>query len=979
MQRNENTILRVIFTILLGCAAVFLYYIILSEIQHAGMMEKIRKEMKENADYLKRAYPEEENLFDEIELSVDEIYEGDLALLCYFQKMDPDFEISDKWLKKYNVSGSGGDLMIADREGHVLASAKKKHPDLTAGIYDPLRETFMTGMMSSLRPDPEKEDETDQEAANGQISLLMENNTGYFARAYDDEHEFILKIQNLVPMAFLAETDAWSGLLENETIGEKGFAFVWADKTNDLLYYPEMSPDSHKADAVGINPDEVRDGEYGWYKINGKRMYLYTSLYQDKGVWIACAVSAEEIEDSRRFTLRVFSLAFALLNAALVYYVILLLRQKRVKVLRDFTGEGKESVHKSRKYKLLILTCVLVVVMFLFQFYLQTLFLMSTWSESASRQTNLIENVVKRQEKTAGIYSELFENVKNAQMGMVAEYLSSHPDQCTSSVLDEISFKIPANEIHLLDGGGNSKVTTSSMAFQEGSTADSTETYSSPAQAVALQDYGETVFDWMKDGRKVIVPMKEDAGAVYRYLFVNYYSHLADQVLKRFSLNGTMRRIQPGNGGFVFCVDEDTKKFVYYPDESLVGRDALEYGLNENQVKDNYCDYITINGTSYYTVTDMIGTNVIYYAISQNNLLGSRLPLCILSILAVAALFLLTGLALYTSRDQIEMIQPEEGRHLINEDKHSPEYRTIRVLQYYLVGAAALIAAYSVFRQNSGSGGVIGYVLDAKWERGVNVFALFSSIIILSRGGLVLFFFSKLVKAVGNILPVRGGTILKMLGSLMTYLAVAYLIYRCMVCFGLNPTALMASAGIVSVVLGIGANSLVGDILAGIFLLMEGNVQVGDVVRIGDFRGYVMEMGIRMTKLFDMDMDDVKIIPNNEVRNVVHMTMRSSIVYSDFQIRYEEKLENIERILREELKNAKHSPLILDGPVYIGVNDLDTSGVVLRTATRCHEPCRRKVEREVNHIVYSIFQRNGISVPYPQVTVHEGDDNPVER
>ena len=73
------------------------------------------------------------------------------------------------------------------------------------------------------------------------------------------------------------------------------------------------------------------------------------------------------------------------------------------------------------------------------------------------------------------------------------------------------------------------------------------------------------------------------------------------------------------------------------------------------------------------------------------------------------------------------------------------------------------------------------------------------------------------------------------------------------------------------------------------------------------------------------------------------------------------------------------SPLILDGPVYIGVMALDSNGVVLRTETKCHEPCRRKVEREVNHIVYSIFQKNQISVPYPQITLHEGDDSTVER
>ena len=72
---------------------------------------------------------------------------------------------------------------------------------------------------------------------------------------------------------------------------------------------------------------------------------------------------------------------------------------------------------------------------------------------------------------------------------------------------------------------------------------------------------------------------------------------------------------------------------------------------------------------------------------------------------------------------------------------------------------------------------------------------------------------------------------------------------------------MLVSAGVLTLVIGLGSQSLVADILAGIFLLMEGNVQVGDVVQVGGFRGYVMDLGIRMTKLFDMDSDDVKIIP----------------------------------------------------------------------------------------------------------------------
>ncbi len=110
------------------------------------------------------------------------------------------------------------------------------------------------------------------------------------------------------------------------------------------------------------------------------------------------------------------------------------------------------------------------------------------------------------------------------------------------------------------------------------------------------------------------------------------------------------------------------------------------------------------------------------------------------------------------------------------------------------------------------------------------------------------------------------------------------------------------------------------------------------------------------------------------------MTMRTACVFSEFQIRYEENLEDVERILKEELKNVKgKSPYLLDGPNYIGVSRLGDSGVCLKTSSKCHEAHRKKVEREVNHIVYTIFQKHNIDVPYPQVTLHTGDDARVER
>ena len=1002
--KTESTKWRIIVTILFACIAAALYFVFLNQIHNWVALETSRQEMEETAQYLKKACEDIEESYYYARQADEEIYEQDIAALCFLAKNDPDFEISDQYLEGKEGIVTSGSVMITDAEGQVLASSDGKRRELSGEICDLIKEAMetdstvqllqMAGLEEEKSPEEEEksleegekspeeeekspEEETEEEWEADDDNLVCEM---WCVSSFDDEHAFVLRAIDWMETAGLGKQDEWKRLLENRTIGQDGFVFAWMDGTGEILYYPDQEAEYRTTDALGIDAGQMQDGAYGWYQLNGRKTYLHTVYDEKDGVWIACADELKSLDDLRKFTVTVFCIVFVLLVVDLAYYVILLLKQKKVKVFRDFTGAERKKDKKGKKHKLLILTVLLSLILFLFQFYLQTLYLMSNWSVFSSRQTEWIEQKVDDQASMAKLYTECYEEEKKQQLSMLSSFLSANPELCNASVLDAFSYLISAENILILDAHGDTEVGTSSMSYASVLKLEELDENISPTEAVVNQDNGKSVYDWMSEGRKVILPMDAEEQSSAGYLYVFYYSVYADEFLISLSPDNMLKLFQPCNGGFVFAVDKETQTFTYYPDKELQGKDALQYGLTKNQIRDNYSDYITINGTSYYTVTDELGANLMYYSISRSRLLAQRTQLCILATAVAVILFFLTGLALYTSKEQVELVEPDEARHAVVEDHNSPENRALRVLGYYLVAAAGVVAVYSFFRANAGTGGVVGYVLDGKWERGFNVFALFASAIIMSEGGIVLFLFSKIVQAVGGILPTREGTILRMLGSLMTYLAIAFLIYQCMLCFGLNPTALMASAGIVSVVLGIGANSLVGDILAGIFLLMEGNVQVGDVVQIGDFRGYVIDLGIRMTKLFDMDMDDVKIIPNNEVRNVVHMTMHVSIVYSDFQIRYEEKLEDVERILREELKKVKDkSPLILDGPVYIGVMALDANGVVLRTETKCHEPCRRKVEREVNHIVYSIFQKNQISVPYPQITLHEGDDSTVER
>ncbi|MCR5100468.1 MAG: mechanosensitive ion channel family protein, partial [Butyrivibrio sp.] len=729
----------------------------------------------------------------------------------------------------------------------------------------------------------------------------------------------------------------------------------------------------------GMNMDKIQNGIFEWNTINGHDMYIYPSYYDKQNVWIACAVSRDEMINSGRYTMIVQGIAFTFIAAALVYYVILLLRQSNVHVSTDFTGSGKKHVYYSSQYKLFVVTVVISTVIMLLAFYLQTLKPMSSWAESSGRQTQRIQTTVELNNEQAADFVQLYDTMKKNQTTAFAQFLSRHEDLWTSDQLDFYSNILKSLDIQILGVDGKSKVGTNYKAYESDSRKPQiVEKSADYIQITSSQDEGKNIFSWMSNGRKIIEAMHGDDGKIRGYLYREYYAEAVDLVLNNYSLAGTLTMVSPGRNGFVFSVDSKEHTFTFYPESKMIGANALDYGITENQIRDNYCDYINIENEHFYASTDRIDNNIIFYVVAKKNLLIRRLMASFTSVLTAMILFLFIEAMIYTRKEKVKIIQPDSER--TEQQEKSAEYKLMQVFKYYIAFAALTFTIFSYFRDDMGTNTVLGYVLDGNWKRGMNIFALTASIITLCRGGIVLLIASRLARSLGNVLPVRGGTIMKMLTSLCTYIAIGVLLYQCMLYFGLNPTALMASTGIIAVVLGIGANSLVGDILAGIFLMIEGNIQVGDVVKIGDFRGYVTNLGIRMTSIYDMDTDDVKIIPNNEVRNVVHMSMNRACVYSEFPIQYEEKLEEVEKILVEELSNVRDkSPFILEGPIYIGVSRLGDNGVYLKTATKCHEASRKKVEREVNHIVYGIFQKNNISVPYPQVTVHQGNESMIKR
>ena len=213
-------------------------------------------------------------------------------------------------------------------------------------------------------------------------------------------------------------------------------------------------------------------------------------------------------------------------------------------------------------------------------------------------------------------------------------------------------------------------------------------------------------------------------------------------------------------------------------------------------------------------------------------------------------------------------------------------------------------------------------------------------------------------------------TIAILLTELFRYLAVIIAVIWGLSILGVNTSALLAGAGIISLIIGFGAQSLIEDIITGLFIIFEGDFQVGDIVTINDCRGVVQEIGVRNTKILD-DRGNLKIINNKQISGILNMTARNSICLTDISIEYDEDIPRLERILAAELPRLRRKlPAIRENPRYLGVQSLGDSAIVIRILTECREADRFQLERDMNRELRLIFERHGINIPFPQIVVN---------
>lgn len=218
----------------------------------------------------------------------------------------------------------------------------------------------------------------------------------------------------------------------------------------------------------------------------------------------------------------------------------------------------------------------------------------------------------------------------------------------------------------------------------------------------------------------------------------------------------------------------------------------------------------------------------------------------------------------------------------------------------------------------------------------------------------------------------KAATFGSLIRSLLKWAAIIIAIFVIMRKWGVDTTKILASIGILALIIGLGCQSLISDIVAGIFLVADNAFEVGDIVVIDGFRGTVIEIGLKTTKIEDAG-GNVKLVSNSAITSMVNLTDSLSLAIVEISIPYEENLARTETLLIEHLKDMKKRiPEIVEGPYYKGVEDMADSAVILKVIAKVKEEDRFQTTRDMKRDIYIFLNDNEITVPYPQLTLTQG-------
>ena len=217
----------------------------------------------------------------------------------------------------------------------------------------------------------------------------------------------------------------------------------------------------------------------------------------------------------------------------------------------------------------------------------------------------------------------------------------------------------------------------------------------------------------------------------------------------------------------------------------------------------------------------------------------------------------------------------------------------------------------------------------------------------------------------------RVRTVISVVSNMLKYIAAIVIFCGVLTILGVNIATIVASIGVIALIIGFGAESLIADVVTGLFILVDNQYNVGDIIEVGGFRGTVSDIGIRTTCVTDPG-GNVKIINNSDMKNILNRSDKNSKAVAVFPVPYDTDIPALEEKIPAMLDGIfeAHKDIFKAVPKYLGLEALSASSVDLKFIVEVDEKDIYSGARLLNRELFVGMRKLGVECPFQQVDIH---------
>lgn len=212
-------------------------------------------------------------------------------------------------------------------------------------------------------------------------------------------------------------------------------------------------------------------------------------------------------------------------------------------------------------------------------------------------------------------------------------------------------------------------------------------------------------------------------------------------------------------------------------------------------------------------------------------------------------------------------------------------------------------------------------------------------------------------------------TIISLIKNIFKYLIFILVILSILNIYGVNTTSIIASIGIVGVIIGLALQDIVADFLAGIFILFDNQYTIGDTVSINGFKGEVISFGLMSTKI-KAPTGETLIISNSSFKEVINYSINKTVLYITLDVAYNTDIDLLEKVLKSLEKEVLKIENVLGSYQLLGINEFSSSSIKYMVSINCKPNTHYQIKRDYLKLINDAFHKNNIEIPYNKLDVN---------